>query len=58
VTYVDEEHITQKAEEGCVVDSYCVKYVDGVATERTHMYTDRYEPKQKTIYVGIKERED
>jgi len=58
VTYVDEEHITQKAEEGCVVDSYCVKYVDGVATERTHMYTDRYEPKQKTIYVGIKEREE
>ena len=33
VTYVDEEHVVQKAEEGCVVDSYCVKYVDGIAVE-------------------------
>lgn len=58
VTYVDEEKVVQKAEEGYVIDSYCVKYVDGVEAERTHLYTDRYEPKQKTIYVGIKEREE
>lgn len=58
VTYVDEEMITQKAAEGYVVDSWCVKYVDGVETERTHLYTDRYEPKQKTVYVGIKNREE
>ena len=58
VTYVDEEKLVQKAEEGYVVDSWCVKYVDGVETERTHLYTDRYEPKQKTTYVGIKNREE
>ena len=58
VTYVDEEKLVQKAEEGYVIDSWCVKYVDGVETERTHMYTDRYEPKQKTIYVGTRQREE
>lgn len=57
VTYVDEEEVVQKASEGYVIDSYCVKYVDGVAVERTHLYTDRYEPKQKIVYVGVKERE-
>lgn len=57
VTYVDEEEVVQKASEGYVIDSYCVKYVDGVEVERTHLYTDRYEPKQKIVYVGVKERE-
>ena len=57
VTYVDEQMITQKAAEGYVVDSWRVKYVDGAEVERTHLYTDRYEPKQKTVYVGIKNRE-
>lgn len=56
VTYVGEEKVVQKASNGYVIDSYCVKYVDGVATERTHLYTDRYEPKPKTVYVGVKER--
>ncbi len=58
VTYTDEEHVYQEAAEGYVVDSWTVKYVDGVETERIHMYTDRYEPKQKTVYVGIKTREE
>lgn len=58
VTYVDEEKLVQKAEEGYVVDSWRVKYVDGAEVERTHMYTDRYEPKQRTIYVGVKNREE
>lgn len=57
VTYVDEEKVVQKASEGYVIDSYCVKYVDGVEVERTHLFTDRYEPKQKIVYVGVKERE-
>lgn len=57
VTYVDEEEVVQKASEGYVIDSYCVKYVDGVEVERTHLFTDRYEPKQKIVYVGVKERE-
>ena len=58
VTYVDEEKLVQKAEEGYVVDSWRVKYVDGAEVERTHMYTDRYEPKQRIIYVGVKNREE
>lgn len=57
VTYVDEEEVVQKASQGYVIDSYCVKYVDGVAVERNHLYTDRYEPKQKIVYIGVKERE-
>ena len=58
VTYIDEEKLVQKAKEGYVIDSFCVKYVDGTEVERTHLYTDRYEPKQETVYVGIKEREE
>lgn len=58
VTYTDEEEIVQKAEEGYLIESYRVKYVNGEEVERALLYTDRYEPKQKTVYVGIKERED
>lgn len=57
VTYVDEEETVQKAADGCTVDSYCVKYVDGVEVERNHLYTDTYEPKQKIVYVGTKSRD-
>ena len=56
VTYVDEQKVVQKAEEGCIVEGYRVKYVGGEEVERALMHTDRYEPKQKTIYVGVKQR--
>lgn len=57
VTYVDEEKTVQKAADGCVIESYAVKYVDGVAVERNHLFTDTYEAKQKIVYVGTKERD-
>lgn len=57
VTYVDEEETVQKAAEGYIIDSYCVKYVDGIEVERNHLYTDTYEAKQKIVYVGTKSRD-
>ena len=57
VTYTDQEKVIAKAKEGYVVDSYRLKYVNGELTERTKLYTDRYEPKQEQIYVGTKTRD-
>ncbi|MBQ8653857.1 MAG: VanW family protein [Clostridia bacterium] len=56
VTYTDEQYVQRKAAEGCVVDSFRVKYVNGVEVERVKLYTDRYEAKAKRIYVGVTER--
>lgn len=58
VTYIDQEEVKREASEGCVVDSYKVKYVNGQEVERTKMYTDTYKAKSKQIYVGVTERED
>ncbi len=55
-TYVDQEYVYRKAKEGCVVESYRVKYVNGVETERTYLYTDTYKAKSEIIYVGTLER--
>ena len=41
-TYVDQEYTYRKATDGCVVESYLVKYVGGAETERKLMYTDPY----------------
>ncbi len=57
-TYVDQEYVYRKAKEGCVVESYRVKYVNGVETERTYLYTDTYKAKSEIIYVGTLERTD
>ena len=56
VTYTDQEHRVRKAKDGYVVESYRVKYVNDEVVERTLLYTDRYEPKQERIYVGVKKR--
>ena len=56
VTYIDEEKITRQASDGCVVDSYRVKYVNGEEVDRTYMYTDTYKSKAQQIYVGVKDR--
>ncbi|MBE5769508.1 MAG: hypothetical protein E7333_08025 [Clostridiales bacterium] len=57
LTYTtDEKKIAGK--EGIVVQSYRVKYVNGVEVERTPMYLDRYEAKPVTIYTGTKKPED
>lgn len=55
VTYTDEEHLIS-GEVGCVIQSYRVKYVNGVETERIPLYKDRYEPKSDVIYVGVTKR--
>ncbi len=55
-TYVDQEYVYRKAKEGCVVESYRAKYVNGVETERTYLYTDTYKAKSEVIYVGTLER--
>ncbi len=57
VTYIDQEHLYRDAKEGCKVDSYKVKYVNGKEVERTFMYQDTYAAKKAIYYVGITERE-
>ena len=57
VVYTDETY-TVPGSTGVQVESYKVKYVDGVEVERTHLYTDVYEPVKKTIYVGVTKRPD
>ena len=54
--YVDQEYTYRKATDGCVVESYLVKYVGGAETERKLMYTDTYKAKSEIIYVGTVER--
>lgn len=56
VIYTDQEHKTQEAQIGYVVNSYRVEYTDGVETDRVLLYKDTFEPKQETIYVGTTER--
>lgn len=56
VTYTDEEYIQREAADGYVVESYRVKYENGNAVERTKLYTDTYDAKQKRIYVGVTTR--
>ena len=56
VTYTDQEYVYSKAQKGYVVDSYRVTYVNGVETERVHLYTDTYKAKAETIYVGVTKR--
>ena len=56
VTYTDENYLFEVGSVGYEVDSYRVKYVDGVEVERTHMYHDSYSATQPVYYVGIFER--
>ena len=56
VTYTDEQYVERKARKGYVVESYRVKYMNGVEVERTLLYTDTYEARAKRIYVGVTER--
>ena len=55
VTYTDQTH-TKKGEEGYVVKSYRVLYLNGVEQERKELYTDTYKAQPTTIYTGVKER--
>lgn len=48
--YVKDKESAAKAKDGCIVDSYRMKYVDGILTERTFLFRDTYNPKPEKIY--------
>ena len=56
VKYKDEEYVLQEAADGTSVESWRVKYVNGVEESREHLFTDTYNAKQQIIYVGTRER--
>lgn len=56
VTYTDQQETISKAKDGCVVDSYRVKYLNGTEVERTFLYTDTYKARPEQIMVGVTER--
>ena len=56
VVYIDDTPYTEPGRIGYEVDSFKIKYVDGVEVERTHMYHDTYAPVQPITYVGVSER--
>lgn len=56
VIYTDDPPYTVPGRIGYEVDSYKVKYVNGVEVERTHMYHDSYAAVQPIVYVGVSER--
>ena len=48
--YVKDKESASKAKDGCIVDSYRMKYVDGVLTDREFLFKDTYNPKPEKIY--------
>ena len=56
VTYTDEQKVVSEGREGHVTQSYRVKYVNGVAVERTPLFKDTYKAAPRVIYVGVEER--
>lgn len=57
VTYKDQQKSVSKPQEGYVVESYRVEYVNNEVTNRKLLYTDTFEPKAERIYVGVKSRD-
>jgi len=55
VVYTDEEHETQAAKDGLKVTSYQVKLQDGQEVSRVQLGIDTFAPKQRIVYVGVKE---
>jgi len=56
VKYKDQEKQTFKGKEGCVVQSWMVKYVDGQEVERKELYKDTYKAQPIVIYRGNQNR--
>ncbi len=56
VTFTDETHVKQKAKEGSVVETYLQRYENNTLVSETLISTDRYEPKQEVLYIGVTPR--
>ncbi len=48
--YVKDKESAAKAKDGCIVNSYRVEYIDGVAGSREFLFKDTYKPKPEKIY--------
>lgn len=58
VYYIDETPVQKRpATEGCVVETYKVKYINGKETERSFVARDTYKAKSLQLWVGVHERE-
>ncbi len=59
VIYIDDKPVQKrKASDGCVVETFIVKYVNGKEAERTYVARDTYKAKAQQFWVGVSERDD
>ena len=58
LVYTDDQLVVSEGRDGHVTQSYRVKYQNGVAVERTAMFTDTYKASPRVIYTGTLERWD
>lgn len=59
VYYIDDKPVQKRAaSDGCKVDTFKVKYVNGKEVERTYVSTDTYKAKSQQLYVGIHEHDE
>ncbi|MBR3764183.1 MAG: VanW family protein [Clostridia bacterium] len=57
VLYIDDPPVQRRgASDGCIVETYKVKYVNGKEAERTFVARDTYKAKAQQLWVGIKDR--
>jgi len=59
IMYIDEEPVVKrKASDGVIVETFKVRYVDGVEAERTYVARDTYKAKSQQLWVGIHGRDE
>lgn len=56
VTYTDEQKSVKPAQEGCEVETYRLKYVNGQMVEQKSLGVDIYPARAEEIYVGVTPR--
>ena len=57
VLYVDDEPVLKRsASNGCIVETFKVKYVNGKEVDREYVARDTYKAKSQQFYVGVKDR--
>ena len=57
VTYKDQQKSVSKPQDGRIVESYRVEYVNNELIEKKLLFTDEYPAKPERIYVGVKDRD-